>query len=145
MKITRKLTITVDEFFDYLENQLLNIANANLDEEQEAYTNSDIQEGFRIIQNPNVDVNKIELLINKYKKGQFYEATALSLTDSYQMSYKVTPEDDNILVEYEQINLNNFPAERKGFFAKFGEALYLSRMSNSLYDMQNAIMKARAN
>ena len=67
------------------------------------------------------------------------------MTDSYRMSYLITPKDDNILVDYEQVNLNNFQAESKGFFAKLGEALYLSRMSNSLYDVERAVLKARAN
>lgn len=145
MKISRTLSITTDEFFDYLENQLLKIANDNLDKEQEAYTNTDIQEGFRIIQNRDTAVNKVELLINKYKKGELYEATASSITDSYRMSYQITPKDDTILVDYEQVNLNNFQAESKGFFAKLGEALYLSRMSNSLYDVERAVLKARTN
>ena len=61
------------------------------------------------------------------------------------MSYQITPKDDNILVDYEQVNLNNFQAEAHGFFAKLGEALYLSRMSNSLYDVERAVLKARAN
>ncbi len=142
MKITRKLTITSDEFFDYLENQLLKIANENL-EDQEAYTNSDIQEGFQIIQSTNTEVNKVELFINKYIRGSEYAATATSLTDSYSMSYQVKPVSDGIEVVYEQINLTNPSPAKSGFFAKFGEALYLSRMSNSLYDVQNAIIKSR--
>ena len=79
MKISRTLSITKDEFFDYLENQLLKIANDNLDKEQEAYTNTDIQEGFRIIQNRDTEVNKVELLINKYKKGEFTKRQPLLL------------------------------------------------------------------
>ena len=143
MKITRKLTITKDEFFDYLESQLLKIANDNLEESQEAYTNTDIHDGFLIIQNRDTEVNKIELLIDKYNRGELYQATAKSLTDSYRMSYFVRDLGDAIEVDYEQINLNDFSSERKGIFAKFGDALYLSRMSNSLYDVQNSILKSR--
>jgi len=143
MKITRTLNITCDEFFDYLENQLLNIANNSL-EDQEAYTNSDIQEGFRIIQNGD-NVNKLELIIENYVRGKSYSASVNSLTDAYQVSYTVNPIGDGIEVEYEQINLTKLFNAKTGFFAKWGEALYLSRMSNSLYDMQNAILKSRAN
>ncbi|MCR5668419.1 MAG: DUF3284 domain-containing protein [Lachnospiraceae bacterium] len=145
MKIIRNLSITKEEFFDYLEEQLLNIANHNL-EDKEAYTKKDIQSGFSIVDKSKSDkaVTDVELRIEEYVRGTLYAATARSLTDSYHVEYHITEDTEGIQVEYLQENLALYAAEqRKGFFQKWGEALYLARMSNSLYDMQNEILKKR--
>ncbi len=140
MKIIRNLTVTTEEFYSHLENQLLKIANEKL-EDQEAYTSADLQDGFRILQGEGAA--QIELLIEHYVPGEIYKVSAHSMTDSYVMSYQTRENNGKLEVIYEQENLTDASDKKKGFFSKLGEALYLSRMSNGLYDIQNEILKKR--
>lgn len=144
MKIIRTLKITPDEFYDYLEREILETANQNCTGKA-AYTPADITAGFCTTKGGEESPSKIELTITSYERGSHYKAKATSFSDTYEFSYQTKTVDGGLEVTYEQELLNILSQKKKKnrLLAGFSEAVYLSRMSNHLYDLQEKILKER--
>lgn len=144
MKIIRTLKITSDEFYDYLENELLEIANKNRTGKI-AYTPANITAGFSTTKGEKESLSKIDLTITSYIRGSLYAADTASATGTSHLSYSTKETADGLEVTFEQILPDNSGKKKKRnrLLGGFSDALYLSRMSNSLYDIQNKIIKER--
>jgi len=151
MKIIRTLKITTDEFYDYLETVLTDQANAAPGHKGKI-RRSDIRTGFQMIQGPasggqngGQNAAQTRLIITDYVRGLRYCAESRTMTDTLAVAYHTTAKEEGLEVVYEQSILGyEEEAKKKNWFLRgFSEAIYLSRMSNSLYDIQNQIIRKR--
>lgn len=142
MKIIRTLDITSDEFYDYLEQELLAIANKDRTGKV-AYKPSDIRPGFKATRRTKEEHSAIDLIITDYVRGSCYKAKTRSIAETIEMAYITKPSGDKLEVTFEQEMLHYGQKKMNRFLRGFSDAIYLSRMSNALYDMQTAIVKAR--
>lgn len=141
MKIIRTLTITVDEFYDDLEASILTRLNASQTDGK--YDRDSIRAGLRYVQGPKTAPTSF--LVTDYVRGVRYCAEARSLGDVSSLSYHTEPKEKGLLVIYEQIieGYEEASAKKNLFLRGFSDAVYLSRMSNSLYDIQSRILRQR--
>lgn len=144
MKIIRTLKLTSDEFYDYLENELLEIANQNCTRGT-AYTPEDINPGFKVTRGIKEAHQGVDLTITEYIRGCHYKAAITSLSGTTHLSYSTRQTDTGLETTFEQEMPNSVQKKKSRLFRGFSDAIYLSRMSNSLYDMQNKIIKDRKN
>jgi hypothetical protein len=144
MKIIRTLQITSDEFYDYLERNLLALANKNRNGKP-VYTSADIMSGFHFSYGAEEAPYKTELTVVEYRRNHHYKATTVSISEKLEISYDTKAVDKGLEVVYEQ-NIPQQSANTKKsnkLLRGFSEALFLSRMSNSLYDIQTEVMRNR--
>lgn len=144
MKIIRTLNITSDEFYDHLESKLLELAN-NTRTGEAVYTPADLKAGFQISRGAKEASFQTSLTVTDYVRNHHYEATAESVAGTIQMSYRTEPGDEGLKVTFEQSSIDGREKKHGKLFRGFSDALFLSRMSNSLYDIQNEIMRKRKN
>lgn len=141
MKIIRTLQITEDEFYDYLEKSFLAVANKNRMPDN-LYTVEDIKKGFTLTLGQSKSFPET-LKIVAYTRGKCYATESKTVNDTIHFEYRTVPTDEGLEVTFEQ----KMPAYEKQksnrFFRGFSDSIYLSRMSNSLYDIQNDILKHR--
>lgn len=143
MKIIRTLEITSDEFYNYLEQELLAIANKDRTGKV-AYTPADIRPGFKATRKTSKEeLSAIDLIITEYVRGSCYKAKTKSIAETIEMAYLTKTVNDKLEVTFEQKMLHYEQKKMNRLLRGFSDALYLSRMSNALYDMQSAIIKAR--
>jgi hypothetical protein len=145
MKIIRTLQITSDEFYDYLEHNLLSLANKNRSGKP-AYTSADIISGFHFSYGAEEAPYKTEFTVVEYRRNHHYKATSVSITEKLEISYHTKAVDKGLEVIYEQGAPQQSTKKKSNKLARgFSEALFLSRMSNSLYDIQTEIQRNRKN
>ena len=142
MKVTRKIEVTKEEFFDYLEESIINIANTNSDGKR-VYTKEDIKEGFTIdaAKNPKTKMEKTKII--RYDRGSKYVWTTRVNYDTITSTFLVEDTEGGINVTYEQIYPSYDNQKMNKFIRGFSDILMLSRMTNMIYDAQKAIVSRR--
>ena len=135
MKLIRKLQITEDEFYDYLENDLLAPY-------QDINPDVEFKKGAIYTNNQEDPTAQVTLEILDYKRYSHYKALVKSYTDNLIISYQTLSLDNgNIEIIFEQ-NIQSFKRKNR-FFSLFKESIYLGRMSDSLQDLQQKIIQKR--
>ncbi|UUX35407.1 DUF3284 domain-containing protein [Fundicoccus culcitae] len=138
MKIIRTLSISSDAFYDYLVNQLLSEANAV---PEMNYNRNHIKKGFKFHRNMQHTsiVSTTEVL--DYQPGKQLVVKTTHHTDSIEFNYETRQSPKGLEVTFKQ-EMSAFD-KKKGlrFFRGFSSAIYLSRMSNSLYAIQEQVLK----
>lgn len=140
MKITRTLKISENEFYDYLEQELLSMIDQCSSNEKSA---SKIQKGLKYTKNEESTHARIEITILDYQRGSFYKARVKSLTDNVELSYETAVEKDGLKVIFLQEIESFNKKKRKNLFKSFSEGVYLGRMCDTLFDMEKKIIKHR--
>lgn len=140
MKIIRTLKVTQDEFFDCLEENLVNTVNK---ESKSPISISDIKKGLKYSKNEDDVYARTDFTILEYERGRLYKSKIKSMSDSIVMTYMTKTTDDGLHVTFEQSILSHETRKQGKFMKNFSELVFLSRMSNQLYDMQNKIFKKR--
>lgn len=133
--------ITANEFYDFLETSILTQANASQPDRK--LCQDDIRTGLRFAQGSSGA--RTTLIVTEYVRGLRYRAESRSMTDTIFVSYHTEVKEEGLKVTYEQIieGYEEVSSERNRFLRGFSDAIYLSRMSNSLYDIQNRILRQR--
>jgi hypothetical protein len=141
MKIIRTLTITSDEFYDFLETSVL--AQANASPASRKFHRGDIRTGLRFAQGP--AGARTTFVITDYVRGLRYCAQSCGVADTIFVSYHTNAKEEGLEVTYEQTieGYEEASSKKNRFLRGFSDAVYLSRMSNSLYDIQNKILNHR--
>lgn len=142
MKIIRNLKITADEFFEHVEEgMLMRIAHAT---GEETYDPSILTAGYRFVEHADDPYHRSETEIVAYEPGVRYEARTVTPGDDVTMSYEVEPakKGDGITVTYRQ-EMASFNARKGGFMKGFSEAVFLGRMGEALYKIQDAVLDRR--
>ncbi len=144
MKIIRTLKVTEDEFYDALEEQILGILN-HKENATKKYTVADIKKGTKAVQKPTNDTIRTEFEIKEYTRGHRYINVVKTIDDTATSTYTTKVTDKGLYIEYTQ-HLKNFESRKMMTIArKWSEMLYLSRMTNALYDFQTKIIRKRNN
>lgn len=140
MKLTRVLKVTETEFYDFLETDLLSniyqCTGKNL-------SVKDIKKGLKFSKNGQDALARIDISILDYEKGSIYKSKSKSLTDTIIISFETEVIDDGLKVIFNQ-HLENFESKKHNRLIRlFSEGVYLGRMTDTLYDIQNKIIKKR--
>ncbi|MCD8326542.1 MAG: DUF3284 domain-containing protein [Lachnospiraceae bacterium] len=143
MKIIRTLKITSDEFYDYLENDLLETANQTRSSGKVRFTRSNIRPGFKVSRETGQAYSRIDLMVREYVRGKVYAGTTKSVADTIDFSYTTEVREDGLCVVFEQ-RMHNYEAKKMNKFTRaWSDITYLRRMSNQLYDIQAKIIRVR--
>jgi len=140
MKLTRVLNITEKEFYDFLERDLL--------DDIYKHTNKrlgvrDIKGGLKYRKYDEKSLTHIDISILDYKRGSLYKAEIKSIYDTIRISYETKEVDNKLKIIFNQ-HIESFESKKHNKFIKFfSEGVYLGRMTDTLYDIQNKIIKER--
>lgn len=142
MKIIRTLKVTADEFFEQIESALL--AQVVRATGQDALDASVIKAGYRFVERADDAICRSETQIIEYVPGVRFKSRTVTAGDDVVMSYEVesTEKNDGISVTYRQ-EMKSFEERKRGFMKSFSEAVYLGRMAESLFKIQDAVLEAR--
>lgn len=138
MKLIRTFNITTEEFYNYLEDQLLRDIQKNT---KRKVTKKDIHSGY---QYENKDAN-CKITIDTYTRGSTYISTVKSQTSYIRVSYHTQETKDGLQIEFEQfVSDQDDRIQQMNFFARqLHNWVSFGRMSHTLYDMRNAIINKR--
>lgn len=140
MKITRTLKITTDEFYNYLEQDLM---HRILEISNKEIKPSDIKKGLRYSKKDGDLSERIDISVIDYKRGEYYKSKIKTTNDSMTLTYKTKPCDEGVIVDFIQI-IDGFENSKQGKFMRtFSEGVYLGRMTDALYEIQNNVEKQR--
>lgn len=138
MKINRTLHITNEEFFNTLLDNVIKDINKSTNKKIKM---SDLKKGFKFTSSSSSNrLLDTSFEITSFERNSFYAAKQTSVNGTRFVSYKITPDQDGINVEFEQI----LPfSEKKHFrlFQCFSEAIFLGRMSDHLFEIQKQVLK----
>lgn len=140
MKLIRTFAITSKEFYDYLEQQLIeDIQNTT----HRKIKLKDIKKGFSYEKKQ--AHSKIEIL--DYKRNEIYAIRVSSLTDHIDVTYQTYEDGEGLHITFEQlVDSYESTKDKKNPISKFfHEWISFGRMSNTLYDMRSAIINIREN
>ncbi len=144
MKIIRTLKITADEFFNELEDQVLQMAN-NKETATKKYTTRDIKKGLKLVSKSEYDATRTEYELRDYNRGHLYVARVKTIDDTATLTYTTKAVEDGLEVIFEQ-RLENFEKRKMNKFLRgWSEMTYLAKMSNSLLDTESKIIRQRNN
>lgn len=142
MKIVRTLKINPDEFFDQVERGVLSRMGSATGESD--LDPAAISSGRCFIEDADDPRRRSETRIIEYTRGKRFESRTVSVMDDVTMSYEVGPAEagDGITVVYRQ-DMASFNARKKGLMKGFSEAVYLGRMAEQLFKIQDEVFAVR--
>ena len=135
MKLIRTLEITSDDFFDQLERELIEIAAKS----NKHIGIKDIKKGLKYTSHDDNKYSRIEVTLLEYERGRVYKSRIKSLDDTITLTYRIEPDPKGIKVTFEQ-RVQSFENKKQNRLMRgWSEAIYLSRMSDTLYDIQKHV------
>lgn len=138
MKLIRTFQITSDEFYDYLEEQLLlDIQNTT----NRKVSAKELKKGFRYEKK---QANTV-ITINEYSRGASYSTTAKSRTDFITVTYRTKETKEGLTIEFEEyLDSYDKVRDKKNPISRgFHDWINFGRMSNTLYGIRNEILNRR--
>lgn len=139
MKIIRTICVTQDEFYEYLENDLIESIKKNSNKEICA---KDIKKGLKYSINEK-GAARVDVMVIDYERGKFYKSRIKSLTDTITLFFRTKATDKGLEVTFEQ-HIHSYENRSHSKLSKvFHEIIYGSRMSNTIYNIQNKIIRKR--
>lgn len=138
MKLIRVFKITNDEFWDYVEDGIVQEVEKAT---KHRFKKKDLVSGFHYDNN----AAKSKVKIDKYERGKIYQSTVKTLTDYVKVSYETKEVNDGLEITFEQVvgSYDDHKDEKNGVIKFFTDWTTFGRMSNTLYDMRNAIINKR--
>ena len=141
MKLTRILKITEKEFYDFLETDLLSNIRQCTGKELSV---KDIKKGLKYSKHEEDALTRIDVSILDYERGSTYKSITKSLADTITISFETEVVNDGLKIIFNQ-NLENFESKKQNKLLRlFSEAVYLGRMTDTLYDIQKKIIDNRS-
>jgi hypothetical protein len=137
MNMTRTFEITSDEFYDYLEEQLLEEIKKST---KKRVSLKDIKTGFSY-RNSNADST---IKIEEYERGRIYQSVAKSRTSYIRIKYQTKETKEGLEISFDQTTSNDEELDKKNkLYKAWSKTIGFGRMSNTLYDMRTAIINKR--
>lgn len=137
MKIIRTLQVTQKQFYDYLEAQLLDDIHLT---NKKRISASDMTKGLKYTKEDSKSHMKTEIQIQKYVRGECYRFKVSYMSDSTTIEYRTKSTDDGLQITMTQ-HIQSFDSKKHNKLSKnLHEAIYLSRMSNTIYDIEKNIL-----
>lgn len=139
MKIKRTIDVTNNEFYDYLETELLNHISLSTDK---SLAIEDIKKGVTY-SNGKSGHEKIETTIHNYQRDAFYSATVKSFQDTNTITYTTKSMGEKLEIIYE-LEVESLKTSNSNKWLKlFSEGVYYGRMSDKLFEIEQQIHKLR--
>ncbi len=140
MKLIRTFPITIDEFYDFLESDLL--ANAATCTSRSLSVN-DIKKGFKYSKHDNNAHTRIDVTILDYQRHKHYKSKIKSIADTITIEYETRTCEKGLEITFNQ-HFESFETTRHNKFMElFSQAVYLGRMTDTLYDIERKIVNRR--
>lgn len=139
MKVTRNLEISGRDFFETVFQ--------NLAQEIRSYSGSeadiaDFKTGYRYIHHPEDPALKISFEIVEYQEDALYKAVRTDASGTIAITYELAPTETGITVGFTYEN-SAYSAKKRGIFSAFSDALFLGRMTDTLYGIQRDVINKR--
>lgn len=141
MKIIRDLKVTEDEFFDYLEDAFCR----ELEQASGKHVHcSQLKPGFTYVSKDKASSIRTTVEVVAYERGKHYETLTTSPSDTTRIYYEVEPSEKPgcIHVVFCQ-ETDSFERRRRTPLKVFSEAVYLGRMAESLFNIQDTLIECR--
>lgn len=140
MKIIRTIKVTETQFYDYLEQQLLDdIKNSS----KKQITISDIKKGLKYTKEDKDSKLITEISIQQYVRGECYRFKVTYMSDSTTIEYRTKSTDEGLQISMSQ-RIQSFEEKSHNKISRaFHEAIYLSRMGNAIYDIEKSILNIK--
>lgn len=138
MKLIRTFAITADEFYDYLEQQLCaDIQKAS----GRAVKAKDLKKGFCYHKKE----ARTKITIDEYERNKIYATTARCNTDYVKVVYQTQEKENGLEIVFEQFvsGYDDVRESKNRVVRFFYDWINFGRMSNTLYDMRQAILNKR--
>lgn len=134
MKIKRTLQISENEFYDYLESEL--ILECQL-------TKTKIEKGLNYKKTDSKTQMEISVFVINYIRGTLYEVKISSSYETYFLKYTTQENENGLEIQFEQ-HIESFEMKKQNRLMRlFSEGVYLGRMSDTLFDIQKKIHEKR--
>lgn len=140
MKLTRAIKASDQEFYDYLEQELIKAIQTNTQREISA---KDIKKGLSYRKYEDNAHAQVQVNILDYQRGSYYKAEVKSLSDTVTITYETSVEKDELIIKFTQ-SIESYESRKHNRVMKvFSEAIFLGRMANTIYNIQKEIIKQR--
>ena len=138
MKLIRTFDITSDEFYDYLEEKLLESMQKSTGRK---VSRKVIRKGYCFEDRK----THIKVTIDAYQRGTDYEKPMHSMTSFVRVRYHTEETKEGLKVEFEQfVSGTDDRLDKMNFFSRQWHSwISFGRMSRTLYDMVNEITNRR--
>lgn len=140
MKVIRNLEISASEFFGVVLEELAAEIKSLSGEECSA---ADLHEGYIYVHNPDDVATKVVFEIVEYQEEKLYKAVRTAAEGDLTMIYDVVPNDKGITVSFTYENTTPAGKAKKGLFGTFSQIIFLSRMTDKLFDIQRTIINRK--
>ena len=140
MKITRTLQITEAEFYNYLENDVINsVENCT----KRIIKTKDIKKGLHYTKHGDDIYSRVDITILNYERGKLYTSKIKSMSDTITLSYETSMIEKGLQIIFHQ-HIASFENKKQAKLMRmFSEGVYYGRMSDTLYDIQKKIINIR--
>ena len=140
MKVIRNLEISAGEFFgvvfEELAKEIRSVDKADV-------RVSDLHEGFQYIAHAEDPALKVIFEVVAYQEDKHYKSVCTSANGTITVIYDVVPCEKGISVSFTYENTTPAGQKKKGIFGAFSEILFLSRMTDRLYDIQRTVVNRK--
>lgn len=134
MKIKRTLQISENEFYDYLEGELIRECQL---------TKTKIEKGLNYKKTDPKTQLEISVFVINYIRGTLYEVNISSSYETYFLKYTTQENENGLEIQFEQ-HIESFKIKKQNRLMRlFSEGVYLGRMSDTLFDIQKKIHEKR--
>ena len=140
MKLIRTFAFTSDEFYDFLESDLL--ANAAKCTSRPLSVN-DIKKGFKYSKHDNNAHTRIDVTILDYQRQLHYKSKIKSISDTITIEYATRPCEKGLEITFIQGFESFETTKHNKFMELFSQAVYLGRMTDTLYEIEKKIINRR--
>ncbi|MFV0379339.1 MAG: DUF3284 domain-containing protein [Anaerorhabdus sp.] len=140
MKITRTLQITEQEFYDYLENDLIaNVAKCT----QRTIKPKDVKKGLHYTKHGDDAHNRVDITVLEYTRGKLYKSKIHSMADTITLTFETEEVEKGLEITFHQ-HIESFENKKQmKLMRHFSEVVYYGRMSDTLYNIQKKIFNIR--
>ena len=84
-----------------------------------------------------------EIYIQQYVRDECYRFKVIYMSDSTSIEYRTKPVDEGLQITMTQ-HIQSFEEKRHHKLSRhFHEAIYLSRMTQAIYDIENTILNIK--
>ncbi|MFV0479315.1 MAG: DUF3284 domain-containing protein [Anaerorhabdus sp.] len=140
MKLKRLLKITEQEFYDHIEKEFIQNFKDCTGTEIEI---SDFKKGLSYVQTSKKNPAGTTYTVTNYTRGVSYAVEARSIADTFSLFYETNPVEKGLEVTLHQTVASFNKSAHNKLMGALSEGIYLGRMSDVLYGIQNKIIDSR--
>ncbi len=138
MKIIRTLDVTENQFYDYLESQVIHEIQKNTGRH---VSPNDLKAGMQYAKSDEKGKTVVKIKIDDYQRGKKYQVTSETPLDSVQVTYLTQQKGSKIQVTFfETIDRDTSHAKSR-LFRWISQTLMLGRMASTLMTIEEDILK----